>query len=90
MRLAITYDVSEDSNRRRVFRTLKRYGAWRQYSVFEVEVSKTERVELEDELGSLIEPGDGDRIRIYRLCESCIDDISDIGSDPPGDLSNVI
>lgn len=90
MRLAITYDISDDSNRRRVFRTLNRYGAWRQYSVFEVEVNKTERVELEDELGSLIEPSDGDRIRIYRLCESCLDDISDLGADPPEDLSNVI
>ena len=90
MRLAITYDISDDSNRRRVFRTLKRYGAWRQYSVFEVEVSKTERVELEDELKSLIEPDDGDRIRIYRLCEACLRDISDIGADPPADLSNVI
>ena len=90
MRLAITYDISDDSNRRRVFRTLKRYGAWRQYSVFEVDVSKTERVELEDELQSHIEPGDGDRIRIYRLCESCQDDISDIGADPPEDLSNIV
>ena len=90
MRLAITYDVSDDTNRRRVFRTLKRYGAWRQYSVFEVEVSKTDRVELEDELESHIEPDDGDRIRLYRLCESCLDDITDLGADPPADLSNVV
>ena len=90
MRLAITYDVSDDSNRRRVFRTLKRYGAWRQYSVFEVEVSKTERVELEDELASMIVPDDEDRIRIYRLCESCVNDISDLGADPPSDQSNVV
>ena len=34
MRLAIAYDVSEDSNRRQVYRTLQRYGAWRQYSVY--------------------------------------------------------
>ena len=67
MRLAIAYDVSDDTNRRRVYRTLQRYGAWKQYSVFELEVSKTERVELEDELESHIEPADGDRIRIYRL-----------------------
>ena len=51
MRLAIAYDVSDDANRRRVYRTLERYGAWRQYSVFEVEVSRTDRVEMEDELG---------------------------------------
>jgi len=90
MRLAITYDVSDDSNRRRVYRTLERYGAWKQYSVFELDVTKTERVELEDELESHIEPSDGDRIRVYRLCSSCVDAITDIGSEPPGDQSNVI
>lgn len=90
MRLAITYDVSDDSNRRRVYRTLERYGAWRQYSVFEVDVSKAERVELEDELSNQIDESDGDRVRVYRLCESCLDDITDIGSDPPDDQSNVV
>ncbi|PSP80896.1 CRISPR-associated endonuclease Cas2 [Halobacteriales archaeon QS_4_69_225] len=90
MRLAIAYDVSDDTNRRRVYRTLQRYGAWKQYSVFELEVSKTERVELEDELESHIEPADGDRIRIYRLCSSCLDATTDIGTDPPDEQSNVI
>ena len=90
MRLAIAYDVSDDTNRRRVYRTLQRYGAWKQYSVFELEVSRTERVELEDELESHIEPADGDRIRIYRLCNSCLDATTDIGTDPPDEQSNVI
>ncbi len=90
MRLAIAYDVSSDANRRRVYRTLQRYGAWRQYSVFEVEVSRTERVELEDELASHIEPADGDRIRIYRLCEACVDATTDIGQEPPEEQSNVL
>jgi CRISPR-associated protein Cas2 len=90
VRLAVTYDVSDDSNRRRVYRTLERYGAWRQYSVFEVDVSKSERVELEDRLADCIDSSDGDRIRVYRLCESCLDDTTDIGSDPPDDQTNVI
>ena len=90
MRLAIAYDVSDDRNRRAVYRTLQRYGAWKQYSVFEVQITMTQRVELEDELESEIEPADGDRIRIYRLCESCVDDTTDIGADPPDEQSNVI
>ena len=90
MRLVIAYDVSEDSNRRSVYRTLQRYGAWRQYSVFEVDVNKTERVELEDELESHIDTSDGDRIRIYRLCESCIGDVTEIGMEAPGEQSNVL
>ena len=90
MRLAITYDISDDTNRRRAYRTLQRYGAWKQYSVFEVEVSKTERIELEDELESHLDQSDGDRVRIYRLCNSCLDDISDLGAEPPDEQSNVI
>lgn len=90
MRLAVTYDISDDTNRRRVYRTLERYGAWRQYSVFEVDVSKAERVELEDSIASQIDKSDGDRVRVYRLCESCLDDVTDIGSDPPENQSNVI
>jgi CRISPR-associated protein Cas2 len=90
MRLAIAYDVSDDANRRQVYQTLQRYGAWQQYSVFEVDISRTQRVELEDELAAAIAPTDGDRIRIYRLCESCVDDISDLGAQPPDEQSNVI
>ena len=90
MRLAVTYDVSDDTNRRRVYRTLERYGAWRQYSVFELTVSKSERVKLEDELEGHIDPRDGDRVRIYRLCDSCLDATSDIGSEPPDEQSNVL
>jgi len=90
MRLAIAYDISKDSNRRRVYNTLQRYGAWQQYSVFELEISKTDRVELEDELKAQIEPSDGDRIRIYRLCSSCMDATTDLGQDPPDKQSNVL
>ncbi len=90
MHLIIAYDVSDDANRRQVYRTLQRFGAWKQYSVFEVEVDETQRVELEDELESHIDPADGDRIRVYRLCKSCLDDVTDIGADDPDDLSNVI
>lgn len=90
MHLAIAYDISDDGTRRRVYRTLQQYGAWRQYSVFELEITKTERVELEDRLESLIDGADGDRIRVYRLCSSCSDDIADIGADPPDEQSNVI
>lgn len=90
MRLAVTYDVSDDANRRRVYRTLERYGAWKQYSVFELDVSKRERVELEDELEEHIDPADGDRIRLYRLCSSCLDATSDLGAEPPDEQSNVI
>ena len=90
MHLAVTYDISDDGRRRGVYRTLERYGAWRQYSVFELEVTKAQRVELEDELEARIKPSKGDRIRIYRLCASCHDDITDLGVSSPDEQSNVV
>lgn len=90
MRLVITYDISDDRNRRRIFRTLQRYGAWRQYSVFEVDVTKTQRVEMEDALETHVDESDGDRIRIYRLCGSCQGEVSDIGAAPPDEQSNIV
>jgi len=88
VRLAIAYDVSDDSTRRRVYRTLESYGAWKQYSVFELDVTRTERVELEDRLKNLLD--DGDRIRIYQLCANCTEGITEIGEDSGGEASNVI
>ena len=88
MRLAIAYDVSDDSTRRRVYRALESYGAWKQYSVFELDVTRTERVELEDELRELLD--DGDRVRIYQLCSNCTDSITEIGEKSDGEASNVI
>ena len=88
MRLAITYDICEDKIRTRVFRILEKYGAWKQYSVFELEVSEVQRVYLEDEIRSVIEASD--RVRIYQLCERCVKNIVDLGETSPDRMSNVI
>jgi len=90
MHLLVAYDVSDDANRRRVYRTLQRYGAWKQYSVFELEISKTDRVELRDELDAAIDPEDGDRVKLYRLCGSCESETTTLGVEEPDDQSNVI
>ena len=90
MHLLVAYDVSDDTNRRQVYRTLQRYGAWKQYSVFELEISKTDRVELEDELDAAIDPADGDRVKLYRLCASCESETTTLGADEPDEQSNVI
>jgi len=36
------------------------------------------------------EPADGDRIRLYRLCQACVDATTDIGADLPDEQSNVL
>lgn len=88
--LLITYDIGDDTNRRYVHQTLKQYGAWKQYSVFEVKISKTDRIELEENLQSHIDTDDGDRIRIYRLCNGCQEQITNIGAETPDEQSNVV
>jgi CRISPR-associated protein Cas2 len=90
MHYVVTYDITDDGRRRRVYRTLERYGAWRQYSVFEAELTDTQRVELESDLQDEIDGSAGDRIRIYRLCAACEDEVTDIGARPPGEQSNII
>jgi CRISPR-associated protein Cas2 len=90
MHYVIAYDITDDGRRRRVYRTLERYGAWRQYSVFEAELTDTQLVELKSDLRDEIDGGAGDRIRIYRLCAACEDEVTDIGADPPDEKSNVV
>lgn len=88
MRLAIAYDISDNRTRTRVFKILKSYGAWKQYSVFELEISDIQRLQMEDELKAEIETGD--KIRVYELCERCVGAIIDLGEKQPEKQSNVV
>lgn len=88
VRLVITYDISEDKIRTRLFRLLERYGAWKQYSVFEMEITPVQRVKIEHSIRSLI--GASDKVRIYVLCERCQNQIVNLGESSPERMENVI
>jgi CRISPR-associated protein Cas2 len=88
MRLAVTYDIRKDKIRTRVFKILERYGAWRQYSVFELEISDIQRLDMENEIIEQIDVED--KVRIYQLCERCVDNVRDLGAKTPEKKSNVI
>jgi CRISPR-associated protein Cas2 len=88
VRLVVTYDISEDKVRNRVFRILEGYGAWKQYSIFELEVTDVQRVQMEEKIRGVIGPHD--RVRIYELCTRCIGKITDLGERSPESLSNVV
>ncbi|MDF1534738.1 MAG: CRISPR-associated endonuclease Cas2 [Methanosarcinaceae archaeon] len=88
MRLAVTYDISENRIRTRVFKILEKYGAWKQYSVFELEIDEIQRLKLENEIKSQIE--DDDKVRIYQFCDRCVKNIKDLGVKTPERKSNVI
>lgn len=88
MRLAVTYDISENRIRTSVFKILEKYGAWKQYSVFELEINDIQRLRLENEIKARIEPGD--KVRIYQFCDRCVKNISDLGEKTPDKKSNVV
>lgn len=88
MRLVVTYDISDNKIRNRIYRILEKYGAWKQYSVFELDITAVQRVELEDEIKSEIESTD--KVRIYSLCDRCVKNIADIGQKGPDKKSNII
>jgi CRISPR-associated protein Cas2 len=88
MRLVVTYDISDDKIRNRIYRILEKYGAWKQYSIFELDITVVQRVELEDEIKSEIEPTD--KVRIYSLCDRCVKNTVDIGQKSPDKKSNII
>lgn len=53
-RYLITYDISDPKRLRRVYKVMRGYGAHLQLSVFECDLSATERVQLEALLTEVI------------------------------------
>jgi len=54
IRYFVTYDISDQKRLRRVFRTMKGYGDPLQYSVFQCDLSTTERVLMIEALSTII------------------------------------
>lgn len=50
----VCYDIADDRRLKRVFKACKNYGDHLQYSVFECDLNPAEKVEMEADLGSLI------------------------------------
>jgi CRISPR-associated protein Cas2 len=65
------YDVSDDQRRTKIAKILEDFGDRAQYSVFEMELDRSERLdELRRRLEQVIDPA-ADGIRVYFLCQSC-------------------
>lgn len=62
----ITYDIRDPKRLRRIFRLMKGYGEWLQYSVFQCLLSRKRHVELIAELDDAIEHGE-DHILCFEL-----------------------
>lgn len=50
----VCYDIADAKRLRRVFKTCRNHGEHLQYSIFECDLSSAEKVQLEAELGEII------------------------------------
>ena len=73
MRYLITYDIINDKRRKKLSDLLEGYGVRVNYSVFELEITKTqkERLLYEIELQKLVDTK-VDSLRFYHICANCV------------------
>ena len=83
MFVVISYDIKDDKRRSRIFKTLKNFGQWMQYSVFECEIDKMNFLKLKDRLDHLIDAEKEDSVRFYFLCEGCKRQVERVGGEKP-------
>ena len=83
MFVVISYDVHDDKRRGRIFKALKNFGQWMQYSVFECDLDKANFLRLKDRLDHLIDVSKEDSVRFYFLCEGCKRQIERVGGEKP-------
>ena len=62
----VAYDVSDDKRLRRVYKTMRGFGDWMQYSVFQCNLSDVERMKMVEALNALIRH-DMDRVMIVDI-----------------------
>lgn len=79
MRYVVSYDIGDDRIRLKVAQVLQAHGERVQESVFECVLAPDELDELSRRLAGLLEGCEDGEIRVYRLCESCLQHSFGIG-----------
>lgn len=74
----ITYDISSPKRLRRVARLMEKYGGRAQKSVFECDLSNERLFQLQKKLKKIIDI-EKDSVRFYKLCNSCISRVQNMG-----------
>ena len=67
MFVVVSYDVTDDTRRRRIASELENFGTRAQYSVFECHLDESDLDELKRRLEALA-AADEDHVRYYHLC----------------------
>lgn len=66
----VSYDITDDTRRRRIQKILEGFGARVQYSVFECEISEPHYRELRTRVVDVMD-GESAIVRFYNPCTSC-------------------
>jgi CRISPR-associated protein Cas2 len=74
----VAYDIPDDKRRSRVHRILTGFGQWTEFSLFECFLTKKEFLMMQAKLEQYLD-ADRDRVRIYTICETCLDKIETVG-----------
>ena len=89
MLIVVTYDVVDNRRRVKVHKLLMGYGDWRQYSVFECDLTERRYREMLAKIGRLIDR-DEDSVCCYRLCALCRAGLITMGTARPFEEERVV
>ncbi len=78
----VAYDISSDRRRTKVHKTLRGFGQWTQYSLFECYLTEKQYLQLRQKLDRHLEASQ-DTVRFYPLCANCVAKVETVGSLPP-------
>ena len=68
----VSYDITSDKVRGKLFKFLKNYGIPVQKSVFELRKSSKEIEEIKKEINKKFKLSETDSIRFYKVCRECM------------------
>ena len=86
----IAYDIPNDKRRTKVHRTLKGFGQWTEFSLFECFLTKKELLLMRAKLDKHLNASE-DRVRIYTICDNCLGKIDTVGiAEPKEETSYLI
>jgi CRISPR-associated protein Cas2 len=83
MLFVICYDVSDDGKREKLSNLMLDYGTRIQESVFECSLTDGEFERMLERV-SIAPLGDSDKVRIYRVCSKCVEQVRIYG---PGEVT---
>jgi len=71
MLIVIAYDIPDDKQRTRLYKTLRRYGEAVQFSLFECILAPDQFDEMRREVAAILDREDLWRVRYYEVCGEC-------------------